>query len=88
MDSGTAARETTRVRTAELSKHGHLTSGGADIFQLHNEVRACSPAEWEQILPELHSGEFKVEIPVSQILGMKADLNIPWTKLRVVRRYT
>ena len=84
MDSGTAA---IRVRTADLSKHRHLTSGGAGIFQLSNEVRACSAAEREQILSELHDGGFKVEVPVSQILGMKADLNIPWTKIREVRRY-
>ena len=63
MNSGTAARETIRVQTAELGKHRRLTSGGADIFQLRNEVRACSPGEPEQILSELHSGGFKVEVP-------------------------
>lgn len=86
VDSGAATRETIRVRTAEISKHRHLTSGGANIVQLREEVRTCSSAEREQILSELHSGGFKVEVPVSQILGMKADLNIPWTKLREVRR--
>lgn len=60
--------------------------GGADIVQLQDEVRVCSSAEREQILSEVHNGGFKVEVPVSQILGMKADLNIPWTKLREVRR--
>ena len=84
VDSGAATRETIRIRTAELSKHRHLTSGGADTVQLQDEVRACSPAEREQILSELYNGWFKVEVPVRQILGMKADLNIPWTKLREV----
>ena len=89
MDSGTATRETIRVRTAELSKHRLLTSEGADIVQLamRDEVRACSSAEREQILSVLHNGGFKVEVPVSQILSMKADLNILWTKLWEVRRY-
>ena len=86
VDSGTASKETIRVQTAEITKHRHLTSGGADIVQLQDEVMVCSSAEREQILSEVHNGGFKVEVPVSQILGMKADLNIPWTKLREVRR--
>ena len=82
MDSGTASKETIRVRTAELGKHRHLTSKGADVVQLQEEIKACSSADRNQLLSELHKGGFKVEVPVHQILGMKADLNIPWTKLR------
>ena len=86
MDSSTASKETIRARTAELSKHRHLTSKGADVVQLQEEIKARTSAEREMILSELHKGGFKVEVPVHQILGLKADLNIPWTKLREVRR--
>ena len=72
-----ATKETTRLRTAELSKHRHLASGGADVHQLQ-EIKACTPAEHEQILSDLYKGgAFKVEVPVHQILGLKADLHIP-----------
>ena len=86
MDSGTASKETVRNRTTELSKHRRLASGGKDVHQLHAELKARSPAERQEILSELHKSGFKVEVPVRQILGLKADLNIPWTKLREVRR--
>ena len=86
MDSSAASKETIRTRTTELSKHRSLTSGGADVVQLQAEIKACTSTEREQILSELHKGGFKVEVPVQQILALKADLSIPWTKLREVRR--
>ena len=86
MDSSAASKETIRTRTAELSKHKSLTSGGADVVQLQEEIKACTSTEHEQILSELHKGGLKVEVPVNQILALKADLSIPWTKLRDVKR--
>ena len=86
--SDTVSRESVRGRTAELSKHRTLTSGGAEVVQLQAELKVCSPAERESLLSELTKGGFRVEVPVKQILGMKADLNIPSNKLREVRRYT
>ena len=84
MDSSAASKETVRTRTVELSKHRSLTSRGTDV-QLQ-EIKARTSIEREQILSELHKGGFKVEVPVKQILALKADLCIPWTKLREVRR--
>ena len=86
MDSRSASKETIKTQTTELNKHRQLTSGGADAYQLEHEIKACSSADRERILSELHKGGFKVEVPVNQILGMKADLNIPWSKLREIRR--
>ena len=85
VDSSTASKETIRIRTVEIGKYRHLTSGGADVVQLQEEVKACSSDERQQILAELHRDGFKVEVQTSQILGMKADLNIPWSKLWEVR---
>ena len=49
-----------RVTAAELGQHRHLTSRGADIVQLQEEIKACSH---NQILSELHKRGFKVEVP-------------------------
>ena len=86
VDSSAASKETVRTRTVELSKHRSLTSRGADVVQLQEELKARTSTEREQILSELHKGGFRVEVPVKQILALKADLCIPWTKLREVRR--
>ena len=81
MDSSRASKETIRTYTAELSKHRPLTSGGAVVVQLQEEIKACTSTEHEQILSELQKGGFKVEVPVEQTLALKVDLSIPWTKL-------
>ena len=39
------------------------------------------------VLEEL-GGSFRVHIPAEMSLVLKADLNIPWSKLRTMRRYT
>ena len=39
----------------------------------------------EAILEELQDG-FRVQIPTRQALALKADLGIPWFKLRAIRR--
>ena len=78
--------KTVRARTAELGEHRAFTSKGETAAQLQDEVKACTAAERELIVAELHKGGMKVELFTSQSLGMKADLNIPWSKLRVIRR--
>lgn len=39
----------------------------------------------ESILEVLQDG-YKVQVPTNQALAMKADLGIPWSKLRAIRR--
>ena len=85
-DETEATRKTTRSRTREVGDHRHLVSGGSDTCQLQDEVKACTPTEREAILSDLAQGGHKVAIPSDQALAMKADLNIPWSKLRTVRR--
>ena len=87
VDSETACRRTTKLRTQQLGKHRHLISGGSDMIQLQDEVKACTPAEREMLLEDLTKGGFKVAVLTEQALALKADLDIPWSKLRVVRRY-
>jgi hypothetical protein len=74
------------ARTRELKQHREVVSGGDNSFQLAGEVKACTLEEREKILEDLQSG-IKVSIPTSHALAMKADLGIPWSKLRAIRRY-
>ena len=86
VDTTQAGKRTTRERTRQIGDHRHFVSGGSDTCQLQDEVKACTPAEREMLLSSLQEGGLKVAIPTDQALSMKADLNIPWSKLRVVRR--
>lgn len=57
-----------------------LVSGGDSTSQLREEIRHLSRSERQELL---HSAGFTLEIPAEQGLAMKADLGIPWNKLRV-----
>ena len=54
-----------------------------------SEVRSCSADVRQKLLEEIRGsgGAFHVTVPVDASLAMKADLNIPWSMLRVMRRY-
>ena len=49
-----------------------------------SELKMLPRAERESLMREAN---FTLTIPPEQGLAMKADLNIPWRKLRVMRRY-
>ena len=83
--SGNATPKTILSRTKELDHHRRVCSGGDQAFQLGREVKACTMEEREHILQETQHG-FKVLVPTTQALAMKADLGIPWYKLRAIRR--
>ena len=61
-----------------------IVSKGASVKQLQFEVKNLTRKEREAILHSIP--EAAITIPPEQILAMKADLSIPWNKLRVVRR--
>ena len=78
-------KKTVHSRSKELSQHRVVCSGEQQGFQMGDEVKQCSKEDREDILKELQGG-FKVQIPTSHALAMKADLGIPWSKLRAIRR--
>ena len=86
VDSGIASKKTKRNRSHHLGDHRHFVSGGSDTCQLQDKLKACTASERELILSDLHEGGLTVAVPTSHALSMKADLNIPWSKLQVVRR--
>ena len=62
-----------------------IVSGGSSTVQFVDEAQARASAEREKLLEGLQGG-VKVVIPASDSLAMKADLILPWHKLRIVRR--
>ena len=70
------------VRVVRLAWFGTL-SGGTSSAQLQDEVVALSQDERQQLLT---TAGFSVQITVEDTLAMKADLVIPWQKIRVMRR--
>ena len=66
-----------------LSTIREITSGGNSSSQLAAEIKHLSKAEREDLLRE---ASLPIIIPPNHALAMKADLGIPWKKLRILRR--
>ncbi len=62
-----------------------LVGGGNSHILMTEEVKRLGQDERQKIL--LNAG-LKLEIPSEMGLAMKADLALPWNKLREIRRYT
>lgn len=58
-------------------------SKGESSIQLKYELKSLTSVEREELMKEAN---FQVSIPPEQGLAMKADLCIPWKKLRLMRR--
>ncbi len=72
------------TRRAEvLETVREVASGGDSTSQLAAEVNYLSKSQREELLQQV---QLPVVIPADHALAMKADLAIPWTKLRVLRR--
>lgn len=86
--SGQAASCTVRKRSKSISSVRCTLAGGDEIAQMGDEIREKSRAEREQLMQEIRDagGDFQVQVPAQSALAMKADLNIPWHKLRIIRR--
>ncbi len=60
-----------------------VASGGDSSSQLAAELHSLSQHDREDLL---HQVQLPLVIPTEHALAMKADLAIPWTKLRILRR--
>ena len=83
--SSEASRRTLKRRTDDISRVRDVTSGGESSAQLQAEVRSLTKEQREQLLQK---AQLPVVIPTNHALAMKADLSLPWNKLRIIRRYT
>jgi hypothetical protein len=50
---------------------------------MRSEVKALSKEEREAVL---HQAQLPIHIPPDHALAMKADLALPWAKMRVISR--
>ena len=59
------------------------------MAQLSNELQLVAKKDRQGLVEEIMKlpGNFKVVVSSEQSLAMKTDLQIPWNKLRVMRRY-
>ena len=83
VSSSKASARTLKRRTETISKVRSVISGGDNMRQLASEVKSLTKAEREELLGD---AQLPVVIPTDQALAMKADLAIPWNKLRILRR--
>jgi len=82
--SSEASPKTIHRRCVEMSTVRAVVSGGSSSVLLQEEVHALNKEERQKLLTD---GGFGIEIPAEKGLAMKADLAIPWNKLRIIRRY-
>ncbi len=82
--SSSEASNRTVKRSAEvLETVRDVASGGDSTSQLAAEVKYLSKRQREEFLQQV---QLPVVILADHVLAMKADLAIPWRKLRVLRR--
>ena len=81
--SSASNKDTKRRRSNEMFKIRDTLSKGEISIQLKYELKSLTSVEREELMKEAN---FQVSIPPEQGLAMKADLCIPWKKLRLMRR--
>ena len=75
-------------RVKYLAKVRRYVSGCDTTAQLSQEIRSSTIEERSSILDELTSQSgCRVSVSTEESLAMKANLIIPWNKIRVMRRY-
>ena len=75
-------------RVQYLAKVRRYVSGCDITAQLSQEIRYCTVEERSRILDELTSQSgCWVFVSTEDSLAMKANLIIPWNKIRMMRRY-
>ena len=52
-----------------------------------NEVKTLTKDERQSLLDDVLHQDTTIAIPSEEVLAMKADLSITWSKLRMMRRY-
>ena len=75
--------EKAKRQSATLQSIQELVSGNSPTAQFTSEAR--STTERMALFEELQD-RVKIHIPVIESLAMKADLILPWNKLRIARR--
>ena len=88
VDSSEASRRTLKRRSDEIGTIRDLVSKGASADQLQHEIKALTKEEREVLLDQAMVRAATINIPDEEILAFKSDLCFPWSKLRMLKRYT
>ena len=83
MKSSEASYNTVSQRTKTLTQLRDTISGGDTSLQLRAELRVLSKEEREAVLK---GAGLPVKIPPAHALAMKADLGLPWAKMREISK--
>lgn len=83
--STAASAKTLKNRTLRLGTMRETVSGGDSM----GEVAALTPEYRKQLLDEIFKipGKFIINVPPTESLALKCDLQLPWAKLREMRRF-
>lgn len=84
MRSSEASFNTISHRTKTLAQLRDTISGGDTSLQLRSELRVLSKEEREEVLRGVG---LPVRIPPAHALALKADLGLPWAKMREISKY-
>ena len=84
--SGKAATRTIYKRSHSLANVRLVVSAGDDTTQLTHKIHTCSQDEREKLIEEIRRTEGSFRISVEQSVALKADISIPWSKLRMIRK--
>ena len=80
-----ASSKTVRNCAKEVSSYrSRVTGGEGTLRQFGDEMRALPQEEREELMRVFTT---PVSISAENVLSLKADLVIPWNKLRAMRRY-
>lgn len=55
--------------------------------QLQHEVKTLTKEDRQSLLEQATIRDATATISADDVLAMKADLSIPWNKLRILKRY-
>lgn len=84
VSSSAASSKTLRNRSHQLEQVRATVSGGSSSSQLQDEIAHLAKEDREALLSE---AALPIAIPTDHSLAMKSDLQIPWNKMRAIRRY-
>ena len=80
-----ASRRTVKRRVKVIDTVREGASGNDSSFQFTAEINYLSREQREELLQQ---AQLPLVIPADHALALKANLSIPWTKFRVLRRYS
>lgn len=87
--SETACNKTVHNRSKHLIHlRGRISGQGSSSsqVQLQDEIKVLNKEEREELVKSLYN-HTRTDVATEKILAFKADLSIPWNKLRTMRRW-